>query len=602
MSPFFGKKSEEKAPSSAPHAPDAPAAPAAPDTPGTTGTTGTPDTPDTTEYDPAGDWFLPEDTRRDVTRLFEKLAGPVAIEVFTAPDHNAPYNEYLLKFLRDLSRLDGRIQVKTFDLSGEEAAARGADFSPTLIFAPDDLSIRYLGAPLGEEVRTFMEVLLRVSARQSGLSEASKKRLAALTDRRRVTVFVNPACPYCPGQVLNAFRCAIERPDLVAAICIDAAQHPEAATARGVGSVPHTIIEDPDGSLAPLSILGLEPKDRFVAELATLQSAPIPAGGPDAAHDHDHVHAGDVTVKEVDGGGGGAGPAGLTAGMYAARGGLTAVVLEKAVIGGQVTVTPQVENYPGFATVAGAKLMEMVAAQTRQYVPVIEGAGVDEIKIGKRIEVDCGDTVYLCRAVILATGATWRKLGIPGEDRYFGRGVSACAACDGYLYKDADVAVVGGGNTALTEALHLARLGSKVTIIHRRDVLRAEKHLVDALEKEGVEVVWNSVVEEVLGDDAGVTAVRLKDVAGGDTRELAVRALFVAVGYIPVTGLAQDIGLALDASGYIKVDAAMRTSIPRVYACGDVTGGVRQIVTAVGQGATAALSAFEDISHPYWKK
>ncbi|MEF3697637.1 FAD-dependent oxidoreductase [Desulfolutivibrio sp.] len=584
MSPFSGKKSEDNAPSKSPQAADRPS----------------PVAPETSPPAPDDDWFLPEDTRRDVTRLFEKLSGPVALEVFTAPGQNAPYNDYLLKFLRDLSRLNERIQVKTFDLSDDAAKTRGADFSPTLIFAPDDLSIRYLGAPLGEEVRTFMEVLLRVSARQSGLSEAAKKRLADLKDPRRVTVFVNPACPYCPGQVLNAFRCAIERPDLVAASCIDAAQHAAAATARGVGSVPHTIIEDPDGSLAPLSILGLEPEDRFVTELMTMQSTPARADDPDAAHDHGH--AGDVTVKEVDVVVIGAGPAGLTAGMYAARGGLTAVVLEKAVIGGQVSVTPQVENYPGFATVAGGKLMEMVAAQTRQYVPVLEGAGVDEIKIGKRIEVDGGDTVYLCRAVILATGATWRKLGIPGEDRYFGRGVSACAACDGYLYKDAAVAVVGGGNTALTEALHLARLGAAVTIIHRRDSFRAEKHLVDALEKEGVQVVWNTVVEEVLGDETGVTAVRLKNVADGGTRDLAVRALFVAVGYIPVTGLAQDIGLALDASGYIKVDAGMRTSIPRVYACGDVTGGVRQIVTAVGQGATAALSAFEDISHPYWKK
>ncbi|MDQ7831241.1 MAG: FAD-dependent oxidoreductase [Desulfovibrionaceae bacterium] len=583
MSPFFGKKTEENAPSTLSQAADGPVA--------------TPDTPA-----PADDWFLPEDTRRDVVRLFERLAGPVALEVFTAPDHNAPYNDYLLTFLRDLSRLDDRIQVKAFAVSDDAAKTRGVDFSPTLLFSPDDLSIRYLGAPLGEEVRTFMEVLLRVSARQSGLSETSKKTLAALKDPRRVTVFVNPACPYCPGQVLNAFRCAIERPDLVAATCIDAAQHTEAATARGVGSVPHTIIEDPDGSLAPLAILGLEPEDRFVAGLTTMQSAPIRTDDPDAAHDHAHGHAGDVAVKEVDVVVIGAGPAGLTAGMYAARGGLTAVVLEKAMVGGQVAVTPQVENYPGFATVAGTKLMEMVAAQTRQYVPVIEGAGVDEIKIGRRIEVDSGDTVYLCRALILATGATWRKLGIPGEDRYFGRGVSACAACDGYLYKDAAVAVVGGGNTALTEALHLARLGSNVTIIHRRDAFRAEKHLVDALETEGVEVVWNSVVEEVLGDDAGVTAVRLKNTADGSTRELAVRALFVAVGYIPVTGLAQDIGLTLDEAGYIKVDAGMRTSIPRVYACGDVTGGVRQIVTAVGQGATAALSAFEDISHPYWKK
>jgi thioredoxin reductase (NADPH) len=443
-----------------------------------------------------------------------------------------------------------------------------------------------------------MEAILRVSAGQSGLSEASKKRLAALKDPRRVTVFVNPACPYCPGQVLNAFRCAIERPDLVSAACVDAAQHTQAAAAHGVGSVPHTVIEDPEGSLAPLSILGLEPEQRFVDELVTMRSTPVRA---DAAEAHEG-RAAEREAEEVDVVVVGGGPAGLTAGMYAARGGLSAVVLEKGMAGGQVAVTPQVENYPGFATVPGARLMEMVAAQTRQYVPVVEGAGVDEVKIGRRIEVASGETTYLCRALILATGATWRKLGIPGEDRYFGRGVSACAACDGYLYKDAAVAVVGGGNTALTEALHLARLGAEVTVIHRRDAFRAERHLADALEKEGVAVIWNTVVEEVLGDDAGVTGVRLRNVADGTVRELPVRALFVAAGYVPATDLARDIGVALDASGYIMVDRGMRTNIPRVYACGDVTGGVRQIVTAVGQGATAALSAFEDISHPYWTR
>lgn len=554
--------------------------------------------PDSGSRPDPGDWFLPQDTRRDVARLFERLTGPVVLELFFSPDQNAPYNEYLVKFTRDLGRLDARIETRTFDLSEKEAEKRGATFSPTLLFSPDTYAVRYLGAPLGEEVRTFMEVILRVSAGQSGLSEASKKRLAALKEPRRVTVFVNPACPYCPGQVLNAFRCAIERPDLVSATCIDAAQHTEAATAHGVGSVPHTVIEDPEGSLAPLSILGLEPEDRFVDELVTMRVAPVQADAVEARG----RGAADRETREVDVVVVGGGPAGLTAGMYAARGGLSAVVLEKGMAGGQVAVTPQVENYPGFAAVPGARLMEMVAEQTRRYVPVVEGAGVTEIKIGRRIEVVTGGITYLCRALILATGATWRKLGIPGEDRYFGRGVSACAACDGYLYKDAAVAVVGGGNTALTEALHLARLGATVMVIHRREAFRAEKHLADALEKEGVAVVWNTVVEEVLGDDAGVDRIRVRNVVSGDTRELPVRALFVAAGYVPATDLARDVGAALDASGYIAVDRGMRTSIPRVYACGDVTGGVRQIVTAVGQGATAALSAFEDISHPYWKR
>ena len=298
----------------------------------------------------------------------------------------------------------------------------------------------------------------------------------------------------------------------------------------------------------------------------------------------------------------GAGPAGLTAAIYAVRSGLSAVVLEKNVIGGQVAITPVVENYPGFANVPGKRLMEMIAEQARSYADIHEGEGIVEVKVGKNVEIYTAQAVYVAKALILATGAAWRKLGAPGEERYFGFGVSYCSTCDGYLYRGKKAVVVGGGNTALTDALHLKNLGVDVTVIHRREEFRAEKHLQNALAKEGIATALGAVVAEIMGADNKVTAVRIKDVATGVERELPTDAVFVAIGLNPNTELAEELGLTLTEQGFIKTDASKRTSIPRIYAAGDVSGGAQQIVNAVGDGSTAALSVFEDLSHPYWKK
>ncbi len=191
---------------------------------------------------------------------------------------------------------------------------------------------------------------------------------------------------------------------------------------------------------------------------------------------------------------------------------------------------------------------------------------------------------------------------MPGEGRLFGRGVSVCASCDGWAYKGKDVIMVGGGSTALTEALHLNNMDVNVTIVHRRDSFRAEKHLQNAVEKEGITVLWNTTVEEFIGDDQGLTSVKLRNVKDDTASELNVHGAFIAIGWDPNTSIPEEIGVTLDKWGYIKVDRTMRTNIPRIYACGDVIGGVQQIATAVGEGSTAALSVFEDTTNPYWKR
>ena len=535
--------------------------------------------------------LIPEDNVPELKKFFEAMQEPVELLVFTDPQQNGPYNAFMDSLCRELSEISPKITTRSVALGSDTAKLYGVDFSPTLLLAPDRCKIRYLGAPLGEEARTLVETILRLSLGKSGLGQISRQLLGELEEKRHVQVFVNPSCPYCPGQVANAFRCAIERPDLVSADCVDASQHVELAQKHQIGSVPHTIIND------ELSTLGLLPEERFVVELVTLKNAEDILAGK-----HGPEGAGGLEVVEVDVVVAGAGPAGLTAAMYAVRSGLSAVVLEKNVIGGQVALTPVVENYPGFANVPGKQLMEMIAAQARTYAQVHEGEGIEEVKVGKNIEVYTDKAVYVAKALILATGATWKKLGVPGEERYFGFGVSYCSTCDGYLYKEKKAVIVGGGDTALTDALHLKSLGVDVTLIHRRQELRAEKYLQDAVAKAGVPMHLNAVVTEIMGDEKKVTAVKVKNLTDDSEQEIATDAVFVAIGLSPNTEIAEELGLTLDKDGFIRTDRGKRTSIPRIYAAGDVTAGARQIVTAVGDGSTAALSAFEDLSHPYWKK
>ncbi len=536
------------------------------------------------------EWFIPEDGRKQLEKHFKLLRQPVELVVFTEDGTNDAYNEYMVKFVRDVARSSELVTARFLDLDSDEARQYGVETSPALLLNPDSCHIRFLGAPLGEEGRSFIQAMLMISTGQSGMSEVSRSMLDQLQDPRHVQVFVTPTCPYCPGQVVNAIKCAVEKPDLVRADCVETAENPELALRHGVGSVPHTVIDDTFFSL------GLEPEERFVAQLLTLKSVDALSD----EHDHDHAHH-HLPVEEFDVVIVGAGPAGLTAGIYAERSGLSCVILEKGVVGGQVALTPVVENYPGFANVAGKKLMEIMTDHAREYANILEGEDVREIKVGRNIEVHTNRTVFQARALILATGATWRKLDVPGEERFFGFGVNYCATCDGYLYKGRKAAIVGGGNTALTDALHLQNLGVDVTIIHRRDSFRAEKHLQEAVRRAGIPVLWNREVLEVLGNDEGrVRGVRLRDSKDGGEEEFGLDGLFVAIGLDANVDLATQIGLHLDEQGFVKVDRAMRTNIPRVFAAGDVTGGVQQIVTAIGEGSTAALSAFEDLANPYW--
>jgi thioredoxin reductase (NADPH) len=294
----------------------------------------------------------------------------------------------------------------------------------------------------------------------------------------------------------------------------------------------------------------------------------------------------------------GAGPAGYTAAIYAARAGLAPILVRGLQPGGQLTITTDVENYPGFAEVIqGPWLMEQMAAQAAHVgARLIDDSivAVDLVTPPFTARGD-GGALYAARAVIIATGAEARWLGLPSEKRLSGAGVSACATCDGFFFRDRSVVVVGGGNTAVEEALFLTHHACRVTLIHRRDRLRAEKILQDRLfANPKIQVIWNAVVEEILG--AGkpetVSAVRLRDTLTGALSTLATDGVFIAIGHTPNTGLCRG-QLALDAEGYIiTTPGSTRTSRAGVFAAGDVQDKIfRQAVTAAGSGCMAALEA-----------
>ncbi len=292
----------------------------------------------------------------------------------------------------------------------------------------------------------------------------------------------------------------------------------------------------------------------------------------------------------------GSGPAGLTAAIYAARADLGPLMIEGMERGGQLMLTTEVENYPGFPEgIMGPELMDGMRKQAERFGTRIVSSDVTNVDFTERpFKVWVGDALYESETIVISTGASARWLGIPGESRLRGYGVSACATCDGFFFRDREIAIVGGGDSAMEEALFLTKFASKVTILHRRDEFRASKIMAQrAIDHPKIEVLWNTTIDEVLGDDL-VTGLRVKNVLTGDESVLPVEGFFLAIGHDPNTKIFQD-QLDLDSSGYITTEGgSTRTSVEGVFAAGDVVDHYyQQAVTAAGMGCQAAI----DVEH-----
>jgi thioredoxin reductase (NADPH) len=522
-----------------------------------------------------------ENFMRQLRETFEQMPNEIPIYMFTHRGMDDIYAQTNRQIVRAFRELSPKITFREYHLDHELAQKWNVDQSPTLLIAPERISIRWLGAPLGEEGRTFLETVILVGLGKSNLSEQSRKVINKIDTPREVKVFVSATCPYCPQAAVNAVRAAIERPDLVSLEIIDIQCQPELADRYSAHSVPQTFANDV--LIGP----GAQAEEVFALSLQKLQPQTI------------FIPESNAELVETDVLIVGGGPAGLSAGIYAERSGLKTAIIERDALGGQVATTPIVENYPGFTQVGGKTLVDIMVSHALQYVTIYPGEVVIDIQPGNPIHVTTSRRKFITKTVLLATGASHRQLGVTGESRLSGRGVSYCSTCDGPLFKGKKVVMVGGGNSAVTEALHLHHIGCDVTLIHRRDSLRAQEFLAKQLNQSNIAVLWDTEVKEIRGEQR-VEEILVVNHKTKETSTLKIDGVFIAIGYEPAVDLAVKIGVELTPDGYIKQDSNHRTNIPGIYSAGDVEGGYKQIVTASGQGAEAAMTIFEDLINPYW--
>ncbi len=296
----------------------------------------------------------------------------------------------------------------------------------------------------------------------------------------------------------------------------------------------------------------------------------------------------------------GGGPAAYSAGIYAARAGIIPIIFDKNDGGGLAIFSPNIENYPGFESISGLDLMEKMKSHTNKYCKLKTFEEVKTIQKENNIfHIETVNNKYRSKAIIICTGSVYNKLNVQGESELQGKGVSYCATCDGFFFKDKKVAVIGGGNSALIEAIYLKQIGCKeVFLIHRRNQLRAEKAYIDEARHNDIKLVLNKTVIKINGSEK-VESISLKDMINSEESKLKVEGVFISIGEIPQNQIAKEMKIKLDEKGYIIVDRNQRTNIRGVYAAGDITGGLRQIITACAEGAIAALSTTEVLGKKY---
>jgi thioredoxin reductase (NADPH) len=525
---------------------------------------------------------MQEQAQAELIAVFEKMPHEIPLVLFTDSGKNEIFSEGARQLIRSVREMAPKVTLLEYDISHKMAQEWHAEYPPVLLFDPDNYQIRWLGAPLGEEGRTFVEALIMMGYRKTNMNKESLKILNSIQSPRDIKVFVSPTCPYCPQQAVNALKAAIERPDLISLEIIDIQANPKLADQYAAQSVPQVYANE------TLIAQGAQTEELFMASLEKMEQQTI------------FIPDSDAEEVEVDLAIIGGGPAGLTAAIYAARSGLQAVVVEKGTLGGQVATTPIVENYPGFTQVGGKTLVDIMVSHALEYVKIFPGEEVMDIELGDPITVKSTRRRFRTKVVLFATGASHRHLDVPGELSLSGRGVSYCSTCDGPLFKGKKVLMVGGGDSAVTEALHLKNIGVDVTLVHRKDTLRCQDHLKNNLSGSQIPIVFNSEIKEILGKER-VEGVKLYNNETEKNSTIDVDGVFVAIGYSPAVELAKKIGLELTQDGFIKRDSRHRTNIAGIYSAGDVEGGYKQIVTAAGQGSEAALAIFEDLVNPYWK-
>ncbi len=520
---------------------------------------------------------------KQIAKQLKGLSRKIPIYLYSEAGVNDVFSEEARSALSVLSSVTEMITVHEHGLNDPSAEKWNVVHSPTLLFHPERYRIKWIGAPLGEEWRIIIETLVLLGNGNGLYDREAARILDRIQTPRNLKVFVSGSCLYCPQQALNALKAAIHKPELISLSIIDTKANQKLAARYKAHSVPRTYVDD------LLIAKGAQPEELFLlsVEKKSQQTSSLPEKG-ESEVDTDLVIVG-------------AGPAGLSAGIYAARSGLGTVVLEKGVLGGQVATTPVVENYPGMKQIGGQALVDIMVMHAQEYVRIFQGEEVIEVLPGPPLTVRTDRRSFKANAVLLATGAVNKRLDVPGESRLGGRGVSYCSTCDGFFFRGQKVIMIGGGDSAATEALHLNNIDVDVTVVHRKDSLKAQDVLVQQLHQNNIPILYNTEVMEIRGKHS-VEEVLLMNNRTKERTTLDVQGVFLAIGYNPAVELARKAGLTLTDEGYIQQEN-YRTTVPGIYTAGDVSGGFKQIVIAAGQGAEAASASgiFRDLVNPYWK-
>jgi alkyl hydroperoxide reductase subunit F len=536
--------------------------------------------------------LVDEKTKKELRRVLEKLPGRIELVYFTQ-ENACPACRQQQRILEAIAESTDKVvlEINDFVKDGQKATQYGIDKIPaTIVVGKKDYGIRYYGLTAGYEFQSLIETVLLVAAENTGLAPEVEDMVKAIDQPVHIEVMTTLTCPYCPRAVHAAQQLAMINENITADM-VESTEFPQLALRYDVTSTPKTVINETH------SFVGAMPAERVYLEV-------LKATKPEEykrieaaireAHGHRHVrqaeqdHLYDMIIV-------GGGTAAMSAALYAARKALDILLVARD-LGGQISYTALIENYLGLPSIEGAEMVEQFVVHVEQF-PIAEslGSGVSDVRQQKRhfLVTTEDKKKFSGKAIIYCAGKEYRRLGVPGETRFMGRGVAFCATCDAPLYKDKTVAVVGGGNSAFTAARDLLAFARGIHIIHRRDTFTADPALAAEVGKtKKITFHTGTVVNEILGDKR-VTGIRLQSVAGKEHKDIQVDGVFLEIGLSPNTAPVRHL-VKLNERGEIVIGRDNATSVKGFYAAGDVTDlPQKQIIIAAGEGAKAALSAHD---------
>jgi alkyl hydroperoxide reductase subunit F len=535
--------------------------------------------------------LMDEKTRKELKRVLGKL--PARVDIFYFTQENAcPGCRDQQRLLEEIAKHSDKIRLKVFDFvrdSGEADRYRIDKIPATVLVGKKDYGIRFYGLTAGYEFQSLIEAIVMIATGKSGLTAEFEEMVRHIDQPAHIEVMTTLTCPYCPRAVHAALQLAMVN-DNIRADMVESAEFPQLTQRYDVTGTPKTVINETH------SFVGAMPAERVYLEVlkATnpeeykrIEAAIRESRGHRHVRNAEADHEYDVIII-------GGGTAAMSAAVYAARKALDVLLVAKD-LGGQINYTALVDNYLGLPNIDGKEMVEQFVVHMEQF-PIAEALGTAVVKIEKQNETFVVKTedkkYYTGKSVIYCAGKQYHKLGVPGEDRFMGRGVAFCATCDAPLYKNKKVAVVGGGNSAFTSVRDLLSFAREIHLIHRSDKFRADSELVKEISgAKNVTLHTNTVVKEIMGDDR-LTGIRVRPADGGMGYDLEVDGVFLEIGLVPNTSPVENL-VKLSDKGEIPVTRENATSVPGFYAAGDVTDvPEKQIIIAAGEGAKAALSAY----------